>query len=176
MNSENKVKVAVLIVAFLALVLGPAAVHAQCMVTSTFQNTYFTGSTTFFVSKQLGGTYPCRLTARNARSCNPGVTSSTNVSYLSATAVVATTNPFCNWVCDCGGGPTLISINTSDGLPVELMEFDVNGKEEGGETDGDRVELPESPEKEGKQPLSTAGIATEAKAVLPRGPQKVRHF
>lgn len=100
----------------------PAPVNSQCNVTAT--GTYdFT--TMKFVTKTLSASTMCQTTAMNAFSCFPGAAPFfTNKLY--AVALSATVNPYCNWSCGCGTGALPhVTIDGSDGLPVELMDFSV---------------------------------------------------
>lgn len=119
---------AVLILA--ALVGRPAPVGAQCVVTNTD-----TGSnvamTYMYVNKTLTAPYFCTLTmSMNVIACNlSGGAGTTNV--LSASAFNTAVNPTCGWNCACG----IVTIDGSDGLPVELMEFSVEDEGEAGGAD-----------------------------------------
>ena len=67
-------------------------------------------------------------TGMNAFICSPysGFTMT-----LGAWANTTYVGAYCNWSCDCGvGSPPHVTINNSDGLPVELLEFEVDGNSE----------------------------------------------
>ena len=100
----------------------PGAVKAECMYAST--NVLMPGGTmTILVEKYLTMKANCASipTQMNAVDCNPG----TMVHYtdlLSGEAMTATVSPNCAWNCDCG----TVTIDGSDGLPVELLDFKVS--------------------------------------------------
>jgi len=106
-----------------ALAVGPVAVQAQCVVTSTNQSTF---AATISVYKILAASGNCRSVGNNnVLACAPGAVSVTTT-FLGASASTGATNPFCSWQCTCGvGPPDNIRIDGSDGLPVELMDFEV---------------------------------------------------
>ncbi|MCP4593715.1 MAG: hypothetical protein GY842_23520, partial [bacterium] len=110
-----------------ALVVGPVAVQAQCAVASTNQ-TSFPG--TIVVTKTLTTSGTCHTVANNnVLACAPGAASVTT-KYLVASASTAATNPLCSWQCTCDGSGN-IRIDKTDGLPVELMDFEVVDGDEG---------------------------------------------
>ena len=112
-----------LLVTSLALVAVES--NAQCTTSITNSGTVtMTATPYYFITKTLGGTFNCQLTAtNNVLNCQPGPTIgvSSSVSYVYATAATAATNPSCAWNCGCGA----VTIDTNDGLPVELMDFSV---------------------------------------------------
>ncbi len=78
------------------------------------------------IIKYLPSPEQCRLTGRNAFFCSPGSGSTYSTTQLFATAHSVTANPYCHWSCWCGtGAPPHVTIDGSDGLPVELMGFSV---------------------------------------------------
>ena len=95
---------------------------AQCSVTSTYQGNFTTmGMSANYVSKYLSTSYTCSLTmSMNVFNCYPSG-AGTYTSILYASAYTTATNPSCGWTCDCGP----VTIDGSDGLPVELMDFAV---------------------------------------------------
>jgi len=95
-----------------------------CPVDSTYVGMTFTqGMSATFVFKYLTTTYTCGVSmSMNVINCGGGVATS----ILSATAFTTATNPSCGF--DCGACSE--TIDTSDGLPVELMDFSVEGSEE----------------------------------------------
>ena len=108
------------VAAVVSLVVLPVGLEAQCGVANTVVTTS-TGYVT--VVKTLSAIYLCQLMMpTNAVNCFPNNTATpVPASYLSAAAATAMVSPFCNWMCNCGP----VSINSSDGLPVELMAFSV---------------------------------------------------
>lgn len=103
----------------------PTAVTSQCVVASTM--TQMPGSMSTDVAKILTAPAFCQSTAMNAAFCSPTAGGFTTT-YLLANAMSATMSPFCNWDCACGTGtPPDVVIDGSDGLPVELMDFAVEG-------------------------------------------------
>ncbi len=109
------------------LIVGPVAVQAQCVVASTNQSTF---GSTISVYKILSTSGNCRSVGNNnVLACAPGSVSVTTT-FLGASASTAATNPFCSWQCTCGGVGN-IRIDKTDGLPVELMDFEVVDGDEG---------------------------------------------
>ncbi len=107
-------------VALLGLSLSAATVQAQCNVIGT--NTGVAGSYTTIISKGLAASYVCQSVPgqMNAYACAPG-SGGGLVANLTATAMSSTMAPQCVWNCACGQ----ITIDSSDGLPVELLRFGV---------------------------------------------------
>lgn len=99
------------------LLIQPVELKSQCMVSTTNSNA---GPTAVQVYKILSGSYFCSLTMQNAVFCSPTAMGNTTA-FLLATALTATANPSCAWNCACGS----ITIDGSDGLPVELMDFEI---------------------------------------------------
>lgn len=123
MNSELRSSLTGL--TLLAAMSVPGVVKAQCMVMST--NVLMPGTMTVLIEKYLSNSYSCMsvATMMNALDCNPGAAGSFT-SLLSAEAVTATMDPACSWVCTgCGN----VTIDGSDGLPVELLEYSVESAE-----------------------------------------------
>lgn len=113
-----------------ALVVGPVAVQAQCVVSSTNQSSF---PPTIFVTKTLTTSGACHTVANNnVLACFPAAGTVTTM-FLVASASTAATNPSCSWQCTCGGVGN-IRIDKTDGLPVELMDFEVVDGDEGGTT------------------------------------------
>jgi len=106
----------VLVLAFASALVLPLPARAQCVVTNTLPSTL---TMTVFIVKYLSMSTTCSTTAMNAFLCSP--TAPAFVMTLSASAYTSTTNPFCSFNCGCG----TVTIDGSDGLPVELMDFDV---------------------------------------------------
>lgn len=98
----------------------PGRVLAQCNVGYTGMNTY---ASTIVVYKTLTMITNCATTMMNALACFPG-SAPAAANILSASANTATANPSCAWSCGCG----TVTISGADGLPVELMEFSVDGE------------------------------------------------
>lgn len=103
----------------ICLLISPTVAWSQCNVTNTGMTTF---PTLIIVSKTLATADQCTLTMMNASFCFPSYTPATTA-QLVASALTATTNPSCGWVCGCGS----VTIDGSDGLPVELMGFSVEG-------------------------------------------------
>lgn len=99
----------------------PARVESQCMVAVT---TTQMNSMLQIVSKTLSAMYQCTLTmSMNVMNCAPG-TMGDNTSILtgSVTLPLPAMSPTCAWNCvGCG----TVTIDGSDGLPVELLDFKV---------------------------------------------------
>ena len=83
-----------------------------------------------YVGKTITNASTCTLTGfNNVIGCLPGgfpptMTGAMNAgSYVSASANTTVTGAFCAWNCNCGQ-VTVSSAN--DGLPVELLEFEVD--------------------------------------------------
>ena len=65
----------------------------------------------------------------NAASCFPGPAVMVITQFF-AVGMTTSVAPYCNWSCTCGTGPAPhVIIDSSDGLPVELMEFSVEARE-----------------------------------------------
>ncbi|MCP4527470.1 MAG: hypothetical protein GY833_16375, partial [Aestuariibacter sp.] len=123
-QSRSWLVVAVILV---GLVVGPVAVQAQCVVASTNKQTF---TSTIVVTKTLTASGKCRSVGNNnVLACAPGAASVTTT-FLAATATTAATNPSCSWQCTCTGSGN-IRIDKTDGLPVELMDFEVVDGDEG---------------------------------------------
>ena len=106
------------------LLIQPVGLDAQC-VTDGSPNVAMFG-TTVVITKYLTAPTTCTGTVSNAFACLPSLGEvRTMQTYLGASAqTMMSTNPSCAWNCGCG------SINTNaanDGLPVELMDFAVEG-------------------------------------------------
>lgn len=108
------------------LFLLPAEAEAQCSTSIVSSGTYPTGGMVAkYIQKSIGGSYMCTLTmSMSVIDCAPsGAGSGTT---LSATAFTTAANPSCGWNCGCG----TVAITVADGLPVELMEFSVEGSDD----------------------------------------------
>ena len=107
-----------------------APADAQCVTSITSSGG---GPTATFIAKAVTNATMCTLTAFNDADCHPGgnyppvigVMLTTPNVYLSATRYMGMSNPSCGWTCDCGA----VTSNASDGLPVELMEFEIEDDE-----------------------------------------------
>ncbi|MDA8018201.1 MAG: hypothetical protein MPN21_12210 [Thermoanaerobaculia bacterium] len=119
--SQGKPKVYLVLILLLACLLAqPTAVESQCSVSTTV--TMMFGGTTA-VYKILTAPALCQTTMMNAFFCSPTAAMTTN--FLLASNM-GTVNPSCAWSCACGtGAPPHVTIDSSDGLPVELMDFAV---------------------------------------------------
>ncbi len=82
-----------------------------------------TSPSTVFISKYLDMGRTCTRTAStNADLCDPVGPINANILLASAIGPNIAMNPFCGWTCaGCGN----ITISGNDGLPVELMKFDI---------------------------------------------------
>jgi hypothetical protein len=96
---------------------------------------YYTAKNTLAMSYQVlkypagVGAGGCTIVGINNASCFP-LTAGQFVGTLSAKATFGATNPSCMWMCACAApGLVPVSINSSDGLPVELLEFEVEDGE-----------------------------------------------
>lgn len=119
-----------LILLFVSLSLLPGIAMGQCVVTNTSINMPY-GSGTTFVTKTLSAAAQCNVTGTGAgfgaAQCHPATTPlTTNV--LQAVRSGSSLNPFCNWECTCGtgAGPHVTTNGANDGLPVELLEFQID--------------------------------------------------
>ena len=75
------------------------------------------------IIKFVGMLYGCSNTVMNASVCSPSIGPTI---MFSAIAMAATVNPSCAWNCPvCPGVAPHVTINSSDGLPVELLDFKV---------------------------------------------------
>ena len=105
------------------MALGPwGAAHAQCMLGGTTTQMF---GNTISVIQYFPGPENCSLVSSNAQFCFPSdMAMKVSVTFgLQASAnLTATTAPFCEWNCDCGTA----RIDGSDGLPVELLEFEID--------------------------------------------------
>lgn len=112
---------------FVSLSLLPGSVMGQCVVINTMSYTT-SAPATVFITKTLSSAAMCRVTVSGdgAAQCFPG-TMYFNTAMLYAVRTGGSPDPFCNWECDCGtGAPPHVTTGTSDGLPVELMEFQID--------------------------------------------------
>ena len=110
-------------VMLIGLIGQPPATEAQCAVTYTNQTSF---PPTMIVTKQLSGMAVCSLVGQNALSCFPGTGVPMSTSFLLASAnPSATMSPFCSWTCSCGTGGFSVISDSSDGLPIELLDFRV---------------------------------------------------
>ena len=145
MNRQSPFKV-ILLLAVVSLMLHAVPAPAQCVVTGTTNGTDGMGNNTAY--KNVTNATKCQLTGfNNVVECNPGgapptMTGATRMSGpLTATAAPMAVNPFCNWKCDCPGSlgtpgvyTVQVTISGPDGgLPVELMDFEIEDGEESGD-------------------------------------------
>ena len=96
---------------------------AQCSVTYTYQGMYTMGGMDVnFIQKYLSTSESCSLTmSASVIDCNPDPSASGVT--LSATAYAGATMALCAWNCGCG---TVQIDGPNDGLPIELLEFQVD--------------------------------------------------
>ena len=93
---------------------------SQCMIASTQMSTF---GTTMTVVKVLSTPTTCTRNVNNAASCNPAGPLFTTALFASAmSASTMTMAVSCGWTCGCG---TVTIDGATDGLPVELMDFEV---------------------------------------------------
>jgi len=112
----------VLFFAFLVLAF-PAPASAQCVVTNTSVIPYTGG---VGVRKTLSVVGMCRMVGgMSVNLCFPSPATQP-ASMLTANASAVAVSPVCTFSCSCGVGSETITINSSDGLPVELMEFNID--------------------------------------------------
>jgi hypothetical protein len=106
------------------LQIAPSSAEAQtCAVLSTSK---FTDRPPVITLLKVVSALQCTLTmSMNVTMCVPSVSDSTDLLY--AHALNTATNPSCGWYCTRAGIGSCgtITIDNSDGLPVELMEFSV---------------------------------------------------
>ena len=114
------------------LVSAPGVAEAQCVqnVQTSFNGTYQT------VIKTLSRNMQCRKTTGVGATCYPNVVGFVYVgtpAQISARVTISAPKAKCGWVCTCpgDGGDQTITIDGSDGLPVELMSFSVDDEETG---------------------------------------------
>lgn len=120
-----------LILVLTGLLAVSGRVESQCMVATTGMNTFPnpTTPTLIIVTKTLSAPYACRTTMMNASFCFPSAVTATT-SQLVASALAVTANPSCAWSCmGCAGSAPHVTIDVSDGLPVELLDFSVGDDE-----------------------------------------------
>ena len=110
----------------------PVGLESQCNTTgSPYVNTSIAPYVT--VRKYLTAPANCvRAPVVNASFCQPNITAPPPgplVVTLSANAHTGNTaSPYCAWTCTCGTALNPgVRIDGSDGLPVELMDFSVEG-------------------------------------------------
>ena len=109
------------------LLTQPAELEGQCVVMTTYAPVSI--PPTISVTKVLSAAGMCTRTMQmNNLGCFPTVPGMTTA-FLIAGASTGATNPSCGWLCTCGGVPTNISTGPGDGLPVELMDFSIEGEE-----------------------------------------------
>ena len=127
------------------ILLVPALGSAQCMVfgppyaTATYMGSQYVG-VTFLTGSSLptnctpmgtvlpGGGLRCRtlITPATMYNCPLATMGGMCRGLLAAVPLTALPGTFmCTWTCDCGAGPEVFVIDNSDGLPVELMDFEV---------------------------------------------------
>lgn len=97
--------------------------EAQCAVTTTMVNTF---GTAISVYKNLSVPATCMsLMNQNVNACFP-TASPNNTTILVASANTMAMMPSCSWSCMCGTATITVVTDSSDGLPVELLEFSVD--------------------------------------------------
>lgn len=121
--------IALLAMASGSLVTAPPAL-AQCMVGAPALMSY---ATYRVVRRQLQDNlgspmpYICqRVAGTMERGCYPTSGQTTSAySSLTASAYFTATSPSCQWQCMCATQSPTFTIGPAEGLPVELMTFDV---------------------------------------------------
>lgn len=106
------------------LLSGPTAVQSQCANVAGQMTMTDTATPSFIaITKTLAAAANCMTTAMNALGCGESPASPFET-MLTASALTGTMTPYCQWLCTCGGrGTVVVRTDSSDGLPVELMEF-----------------------------------------------------
>ena len=113
---------------FAVLLFQPLSADAQCMVSSVSTGSGITGGMNYnYVIKYLSSSNTCSLTMQmNVISCAPSAPGYGDA--LTASAYTVTISPSCGWSCGCGP----VVIDSTDGLPVELMGFSIEAEVEKG--------------------------------------------
>ena len=110
-----------LVLVFAFLFVQPGSVKSQCSVASTSATVM---GNAFSVLKILSAAENCSPTVVNAMTCSPTMATTTTGLFARATTMsVATTMVSCAWNCGCG----TVTTTEADGLPVELMDFSIEG-------------------------------------------------
>lgn len=123
MNTRPTRFMLILALLLVCLFVQPLRLESQCNISTTLPSSF---GSTFTVVKILTMATTCTRTLTNAASCDPTGPAVTASLFASAmTSTVATTAVACGWNCGCGQ----VTIDQSDGLPVELMSFSVEGDE-----------------------------------------------
>ena len=121
---RRNVVIAVAVLAAAGLAISVLHLEAQCVPYGTAVYTSIAGQVTVF--KNLPPGAGCSLVAtNNANVCYPLAASMAPASYLMAVAATGATSPSCSWNCFCVPASGAVTIDSSDGLPVELMAFSV---------------------------------------------------
>ena len=108
-----------------SLVTQPAPVEAQCTVVGS---TAFVTSMTNVVYVTLNASYSCMVVMMMNVSACGFVGTDTMRAMFTASAMTTYTNPSCSWSCT-GGACGSIVADSTNGLPVELMDFEVEDDE-----------------------------------------------
>ncbi len=130
-------------VVFLLVLIPASNVMGQCMYTRTFTSGFSPGYHTAGITFLTGSDLPnnCMLTVSNGPSmgcsilftapgsfnCPPTVATDCVVLVGFVSTPIASAPRTCQWTCSCGAGVETFRIDNSHGLPVELMEFSVEG-------------------------------------------------
>ncbi len=114
--------------ALIFLLAQPAALWSQCSVATTGVNDF---GSIISVYKILNTAGTCVSVGNmNVNACFP-TTSPNFTVFLAASAPSAAMMPSCSFVCDCGTVTGIgFTIDSTDGLPVELMDFAVEDDSE----------------------------------------------
>ena len=117
----QRTRFSIAVAVLVACALVPSQAMAQCSVTFTATGSYTMGGMDVnYVIKYLSTTYTCTVSmSTNVIACNGGV----NTTAVSGTAYPSIPSAACGFNCDCG----TVTIDGSDGLPVELLDFSVGG-------------------------------------------------
>ena len=108
-----------------ALLFQPAPAEAQCGYTMV-DYTYMVGGYDVvkkYVTVSCMG--PPTATMATPDLCAPAVATVTRMTLTASAMTMLPSPPSCRWACPCG----TVTIDSSDGLPVELMEFEVDDDE-----------------------------------------------
>ena len=114
--------------ALICLLAQPVALVAQCAPTGPAMINTFTPNRSVYYFLTMSGT--CMSVANmNVNACFPtAVPNMTNIVVASATTMAVM--PSCSWTCQCGASTPTFQIDGNDGLPVELMDFAIEGEVE----------------------------------------------
>ena len=117
-----------MIVILACLIAAPteAISFASCHVTMTLKQPNPTSPTSILkyltATPATGCGSPMGMGANCYSFPTPGTTATPPFTFTAVGAIKSTgPSPYCSWVCNCG----IITVDGSDGLPVELMDFSI---------------------------------------------------